>query len=193
MNINIARFMSHVRQLPNGCWEWTSSTNEAGYATFYVEGRSHRAFRWIIGQVGDPIDDDLEPDHVCHSRDNTCISGASCRHRRCVNPQHGDVVTHAENSRRAAYRFPTCSSGHLLPVVESGRRPCRPCANRRSREYKARQQAQRPQTPRELPPHGRGRYVHHGCRCDVCRAAESGYKRARRMRMYDAVMAGGAA
>lgn len=28
------------------------------------------------------------------------------------------------------------------------------------------------------PPHGRGRYAHYGCRCDVCREAESTYKRA---------------
>lgn len=31
-------------------------------------------------------------------------------------------------------------------------------------------------------PHGRGRYTNYGCRCDVCRAAESTYQRARRDR-----------
>lgn len=40
----------------------------------------------------------------------------------------------------------------------------------------------RPRRDRNNLPHGRGRYTNYGCRCDVCRAAESTYQRARRDR-----------
>jgi hypothetical protein len=138
VSTDVERFMTHVKVLSDGCWEWTGSTNDQGYATFFVDGKSRRAFRWIIGQLREPVPEGLEPDHVCHSGDATCAGGAHCRHRRCVNPDHGEAVTHAENSRRAAYRVLMCSEGHPLPEVDEGRRVCRECANRRNREYKAR-------------------------------------------------------
>lgn len=105
MRDDITRFMGFVRQLPNGCWEWIGRTTDSGYAVFWVDGRQVRAFRWIIGQLGEPVPDDLEPDHTCHTDDRECSGGDSCPHRRCVNPEHGEAVTHAENARRGFYNL----------------------------------------------------------------------------------------
>lgn len=43
----------------------------------------------------------LQLDHVCHSKDQACEGGSGCLHRRCVNPDHLELVTAAENRRRA--------------------------------------------------------------------------------------------
>jgi hypothetical protein len=68
----------------------------------------------------------LELDHIC-------------RVRNCVNPDHLEPVTHAENMRRSSNWRTHCKRGHLIP--ES--RVCRECANERNRKYKAKTAAAR--------------------------------------------------
>ena len=73
-----------------------------------------------------------------------------CRNTSCVNPEHMEPVTLAENVRRMnrARPVPThCARGHAFS--EHGRiRPddsweCRPCSNERKRRWKAKQRGEK--------------------------------------------------
>lgn len=89
----------------DGCWPWSGPTNRDGYGLFKPQqSRSAvRAHRWAYEQLtGDTPA--LPLDHTCHTIDPTCPGGTACPHRRCVNPDHLEEVTAAENARRAAAR-----------------------------------------------------------------------------------------
>lgn len=82
------RFWRKVdRTGPDGCWLWLGKLGSKGYGLAHVENgqrQAHRvAYELAIGQ----IPDGLEMDHLCNVR-------------RCVNPEHLEPVTHAENIRR---------------------------------------------------------------------------------------------
>lgn len=85
------RFLSRVQKgAPGECWEWTGWLSDKGYGTFWDDGqvKAHRtSYELHVG----PIPEGLEIDHLC-------------RNRSCVNPEHLEPVTHAENCRRAAER-----------------------------------------------------------------------------------------
>lgn len=83
----------------SGCWEWSGKVNKA---TGYGVRNDVLAHRLVYQQLVGPIPDGMELDHLCHSRDLSCRDGAECRHRRCVNPDHLEPVTHAENARRSS-------------------------------------------------------------------------------------------
>lgn len=84
------RFLAKVAvDADSGCWLWTGSiNNHTGYGRFHFQGTGRDAhpiaYRLFVGEVPDG----LELDHLC-------------RVRHCVNPEHLDPVTHAENMRRA--------------------------------------------------------------------------------------------
>lgn len=85
------RFWPKVERVEDGCWLWTASLTGDGYGRISLGGKfgpmglAHRvAYELLVG----PIPEGLELDHLC-------------RVRRCVNPEHLEPVTHAENVRRA--------------------------------------------------------------------------------------------
>jgi hypothetical protein len=84
-------------------------------------------------EVG-PIPKGKALDHLCHNADLSCLGGAGCLHRRCVNPRHLEPVTMRENTMRGrGHGSEThCPSGHPYDdfntyVYPRGGRGCRVC------------------------------------------------------------------
>lgn len=110
-----------------GCWLWQGPKKATGYGLFgiYEEGRSRvvSAHRWSYEHFVGPIPAGMELDHVC-------------RNRECVNPDHLEPVSHAENvrrSREARDLLDRCGRGHDLTEPGSyyqrqGWRNCRRCS-----------------------------------------------------------------
>ena len=103
------------------CWEWTASFGRDGYGQFGVDGKVVKAHRWVWEHLVGPIPNGLEIDHLC-------------RKPRCVNPDHLEPVTHAENMRRGFgnRRKTHCPQGHPYSgpnlFIDSRRfRCCRLC------------------------------------------------------------------
>ena len=117
------------------CWEWTGTLNADGYG---VIGKGKRGagnmqahcavWELLVGS----IPDDLDYDHLC-------------KNHSCVNPDHGEIVTSAENTARTwrAKMFKVrvvCDFGHPLDGrrggKRSGQRHCKTCNRKRMRKVR---------------------------------------------------------
>ena len=96
----LARFWSYVVKT-DYCWQWNGpkklSKGRYVYGTFYANGilSPHRFSLSLV--AGERID--LDVDH-------------KCKNTLCVNPDHLEWVTHAENKRRDQRTH--CRRGHPL-------------------------------------------------------------------------------
>ena len=107
---------------PTGfCWLWTGYCNRSGYGRIGSGGRAgtngppilvHRAaYELLVG----PIPEGMLLDHLC-------------RVRNCVNPDHLEPVTIAENTRRGFAVRSACQRGHLMTDDNTYSPPSRPQA-----------------------------------------------------------------
>jgi hypothetical protein len=83
---------AYIVDSETGCHLWQRGLTSAGYGWMTVDGKNVLAHRYYYELQKGPIPDGLELDHV---RDRGCL------HRRCINVDHLEPVTHAENGRRA--------------------------------------------------------------------------------------------
>ena len=122
------RLLDRVAFEPNtGCWLWYGATSDTGYGNVMVSGRVRSTHRVFYELLRGQIPDGLQLDHLC-------------RVRCCVNPNHLEPVTNAENARRSPligrHRPPLlarCRQGHDLTGdnvrwTSHGYRACRACA-----------------------------------------------------------------
>lgn len=113
------------------CWEWIGFIHPTGYGRFGGGMDCHQAHRWAWLHLVGSIPSGMEPDHLC-------------RNRRCVNPDHMELVSHRVNVLRGA--APTarnahkthCPKGHpyaganLRVYARPGGKPSRYCVTCRS-------------------------------------------------------------
>lgn len=128
-------FMARVTIREDGCWDWSGTHTNAGYATVIDAGRTTTAHRFAYELFVAPIDADLDADHLCFNRG-------------CVNPSHVEPVTHRENIHRMPGLFGQrarathCQRGHDLSMTATfdkgdGRRRCRTCRQEAQRRRAA--------------------------------------------------------
>ena len=97
-----------------GCWFWTGPPNSSGYGVLSVGDRKREVHKWAYEELVGPVPDGLVVDHLCHDP-STCANGVACLHRRCTNPDHMELVTSSENTRRGRNNRlaeTTCKNGH---------------------------------------------------------------------------------
>lgn len=113
MNLTLkqmARFYDSFDIIPDGCWVWKKLCSSNGYGNFSINKKTFYAHRISYELYNDPIPEGLVIDHLC-------------RNRRCVNPEHLEVVTQRENiSRGVGYGRGCASKTHCFnghPYIES--------------------------------------------------------------------------
>lgn len=129
------RVERHSMPEPNtGCWIWFGADDGHGYGQIRVGGRTLRAMRVVFEILRGPIPGGLQLDHLC-------------RTPACINPDHLEPVSMAENlARGVAARggLPThCRHGHEYTdanthIKTDGSRSCRTCNRLRVAAFKAR-------------------------------------------------------
>lgn len=125
-----ARVVQHI-DADGDCWLWMGVLDKDGYG-IYGNWRAHRLVHELL--VG-PIPEGLTSDHLC-------------RVRNCVNTDHIEFVTVAENNRRryipkrAHPRSAACGKGHPFSPENTYQanqgRQCRACNRAAVARYKAR-------------------------------------------------------
>ena len=130
------RLLARRAITPEGCWVGSWGTNRRGYAHIKVKGKNVGVHRVAYEAFVGPIPAGMEIDHVAA---NGCVN------RNCFNPDHLEVVTHAENiARSTPYRPTHCPAGHALTDdnvrqvrTKGGKyvgRRCRACFNEKLRK-----------------------------------------------------------
>lgn len=89
---DLARFYAATRPSENGCRVWTRALFGAGgYGAFWLNGKTVVAHRVAFEIANGPIPEGLLVRHKCDNRP-------------CVNPEHLELGTHADNANDAMVR-----------------------------------------------------------------------------------------
>jgi len=113
----------HHIQITETCWLWTGPVWKG-----YGKSSGTTAHRHVWLALGRTIPAGLELDHLC-------------RKPLCVNPDHLEPVTRAENIRRRYALYTRCKSGHRFTpantyIKPNGHRDCRKCIRARVAKYR---------------------------------------------------------
>jgi hypothetical protein len=132
----------HFTEVTDGCWNWTGNVSKHGYGVMRCKGlSSYMVHRYSYELLRGPIPQGLVLDHLC-------------RNRRCVNPEHLEIVTSVENVMRGEGFAPKnaakthCDKGHeftpentYIRTRVQGGRECRACIRIKSaRRYRKKKQ-----------------------------------------------------
>jgi len=82
----LKRFLERIEINSDGCWIWSHTITHERYAVFW-DGKQTMAHRTSFEHWKGEIKEGLQIDHLC-------------RNRSCVNPEHLEAVSHAENMKR---------------------------------------------------------------------------------------------
>jgi hypothetical protein len=93
------RIQSSIVIDDNGCWIWKRFRDKKGYGLVSVSHKTFRAHRVSFEAHVRPIPEGFHIDHLC-------------RVTSCVNPEHLEPVTQAENNRRQGMAVTHCPQGH---------------------------------------------------------------------------------
>ena len=131
------------------CWPYQGTVHSSGYGIIVGGGRyakkEYKVHRLIYEDTYGPIPEGWTVDHTCHWKDETCLGGFGCQHRRCQNPRHLQAVPFevnvalARTAKRLTKEQAThCAHGHPWDEVNTyrdsqGRRQCRACTRERMR------------------------------------------------------------
>lgn len=142
----IDRIFERIKILDNGCWEWQGALSSTGYGNITHERKQYQPHRVAYELEKGNIPRGMHIDHTC-------------KYRRCINPEHLELVTPTENTRRGGMRDALlrrhaarthCDKGHLLTPDNIahiyGPKRCLTCVQDAARRgnAKARAQLQRP-------------------------------------------------
>lgn len=135
----VTRLVEKFDVLDNGCWQWAAAKLKTGYGAFSFHGKSCRAHRVVYELFVEPLPPfPMVLDHLC-------------RNRLCVNPDHLEVVTHGENTRRGnvgavnrarQLALTHCVHGHEFTPENTRQvdthRFCRTCDREKAKRYRDR-------------------------------------------------------
>lgn len=147
----LQKIINRIEPQESGCWWYSGVPNRKGYAQTRIGWPTTKSvlihhLSWIYYK-GD-IPKGMVIDHLCHNPFE-CEGGNTCIHRRCVNPNHLQLVTPQENNSKTVrvLKYRThCKNGHSLEnnIISFQNRPgnyCHTCRKETSkmnaRKYRA--------------------------------------------------------
>jgi len=129
LRFDLSRFVQEDRGHSTPCWIWTGNVRADGYGQTHYKGKVSKPHRVFYQELVGPIPEGLTIDHLC-------------RVKLCVNPDHLEPVSAAENLHRqflAGVGLPAylaqrsaCKHGHTFTpentrIRTGGSRICKTC------------------------------------------------------------------